>query len=69
MFNRYREALRLDPDHVEAHFNLACITSGKERLKHLRRVLKGSPRHKQVAFSAFVLSLYSPVRFFYLQRS
>jgi hypothetical protein len=47
--NRYREALRLDPDHVEAHFNLACITSGKERLKHLRRVLKGSPRHKQVA--------------------
>ena len=43
---QYREALRLDPSHVEAHFNLACVTAGKARLKHIRQVLKGDPRHK-----------------------
>ena len=32
--------------HAEANFNLACVTSGRQRLRHLRRVLQADPRHK-----------------------
>jgi tetratricopeptide (TPR) repeat protein len=46
---RYQEALRICPDHPDALFGLACVASGRTRLRHLRSLLRVEPTHPHAA--------------------
>jgi len=61
---QFREALRLDPRSVDAHFGLGCllVDSGRvgEALEHFRSVVSLAPRHAVAAHNLAYLSVFAP---------